>query len=909
MDFFRYWGKARKPDESANSDKTYHLLPYHCLDVAAVAHQWWLGSVNIRRSFSLQTGLSESLTQAWLLFFVALHDYGKYDLRFQLKAPDIWRQINPGLSQVETRISKRTVRDYWHGPGSVYWLYQDWKPRFLSDDDEFFLADDDNESWLAWLSWLAPVAGHHGSVAEESDKEKAEFAILPIQVGKELQQTLRDQRQQWLQALEALFLQPVGLSLDDDPPRLEDDTFLAGFCSVADWLGSASGNDGFAYDDQPTDNLQEWFTSRLPIAERMLGQSGVLGHHIRPEPDIRDLLPGFPPRQVQWLVDKLPLTNSLTLIEAATGSGKTEAALAYAWHLLDQGLADSIVFALPTQATANAMLTRMESAAPIIFAGSINAVLAHGRARFQQDFIDLQEAARPQTVQSDQEALVQCARWLSESKKRVFLGQLGICTIDQVLVSVLPVRHKFVRGFGIGRSVLIIDEVHAYDAYMYGLLQAVLEQQKTAGGSAILLSATLPEHQKRQLVATWGGLSGSLKQKTPVNAPYPLITHIKSQPQPQPQPQTFALDNADQQPPATTVAIDLRYLPELLPDDALLERMIEAALKGAQVCLICNLVDVAQDTLKRLQDKAGSRLTDDQLILFHSRFAYHDRQCKEQVVLELFGPEGKRQKGHILVSTQVFECSIDADMDWMITQLCPVDLLFQRWGRLHRHKRQRIPGFESPSTTVLLPREESYELHGLVYGDSRILWRTQQLLEKANGIVEFPGAYREWIEPVYQEDDAQEYRWGDEPEWVRQSHEKFAEFQLAQRATARQLIRAKFNDLNDSDTNVAGLTRDGEMNLTVIPVITNAEGQKCLLNGVVIDMLDDSERFEQISLNSLGVPASWYRGKSKGQLPDMDDDGLIWLDMDAAETGYQCRWDQTQYHYDPDTGFRRIKSE
>ena len=103
------------------------------------------------------------------------------------------------------------------------------------------------------------------------------------------------------------------------------------------------------------------------------------------------------------------------------------------------------------------------------------------RAKYQENFIDLKDACRPRTAQGDEEAWVQCGNWLAQSRKRVFLGQIGVCTVDQVLVSVLPVKHKFVRGFGIGRSMLIVDEVHAYDSYMYGLLEAVLEQQRLGG--------------------------------------------------------------------------------------------------------------------------------------------------------------------------------------------------------------------------------------------------------------------------------------------------------------------------------------------------------------------------------------------------------------------------------------------
>ena len=892
--YYKYWGKATQ------SDSSYHLLAYHCLDVAAVAKVWWQSSASIRRQFCEQTGLPENQTEAWLLFFIALHDLGKFDIRFQLKAETVWQQVNADADDFAPYFSRQQIKHYWHGPAGVYWLYKDWGDRFASEDsDEFFLFDD-NESWLSWFSWLAPVAGHHGSLASDSDKDDHRFDLVGEQVSDQGLVLLKKARQQYLEALATLFLKPAGLALDNDPPLLADGILLAGFCSVCDWLGSSSDKDCFEFDCQPAENLQLWFESRLPIAENQLLRAGITGYQSCNNPTVQSLLKAnFQPRQVQCLVEQLPHANSLTLIEASTGSGKTEAALAHAWQLLEQNLADSIVFALPTQATANAMLSRIEDAASVIFEGQVNAVLAHGRARFQQDFINLQQAANSQPAQGEQEARLQCARWLAESKKRVFLGQIGICTVDQVLVSVLPVRHKFVRGFGIGRGVLIIDEVHAYDAYMYGLLDAVLKQQRAAGGSAILLSATLPDYQKQQLMTAWAGKIVSSQFEDPVEAPYPLITSYAGNRQ-----QYYPLQ-PEQQPPTTAVNIELKTLPAMLPDEDLLEQMIQAAKKGAQVCLVCNLVDVAQQTLKQLQKKAKGRLNDDQLILFHSRFIFTDRQQKEKKVIGLFGPKGKRQQGRILVSTQVFECSIDADMDWMISQLCPVDLLFQRWGRLHRHKRSRPDGFEQPLCTVLVPPEtEDYELHGLIYGDSRTLWRTQQLLVKSCGVVEFPSAYRKWIEPVYTENNK-----GDEPGWVLKSHQDFEDHQLEQRSTARLLISSGINELNDTDSNVSAITRDGEMSLTLVPVIPGVGGKCCLLDGSVIDELDNSNRFEKISLNSLGVPASWNRGKSKGQLPDVDENGLIWLDMNSTKEGFRGQWGSTGYAYDPNIGLQRIREE
>ena len=905
MSIYRYWGKAKKDHDGEGAD--YHLLPYHCLDVAAVAKVWLRLSPSLLQKFSLQAGLPPEQTQAWVLFFVALHDLGKFDIRFQLKASHVCSRIYKDLYQQKGHLSGLDIKNYWHGPAGVYWLYQDWPDRFAGESDDDFLGlEDDNESWQAWLSWLGAVAGHHGSIAEDADRYKSEFVLQPWQINETLSLQLKQDRQEWLETLEQLFLKPADLSLQCDPPTLSDNTLLAGFCSISDWLASGA----FEYDEKPPKDLLLWFESRISTAKKVLCDAGICGSHVATGAGVQPLLnQNYQPRQIQCVIDKLPLANSLTLIEASTGSGKTEAALAHAWRLLEAGLADSIVFALPTQATANAMLARVEKAAPLIFAGGVNVVLAHGRARFQQQFIDLKEAVKPQTCQDENEAWVQCAQWLSESKKRVFLGQIGICTVDQVLVSVLPIRHKFVRGFGIGRSVLIIDEVHAYDAYMYGLLEAVLRQQQAAGGSAILLSATLPEHQKVALIKAWSPQAKIVLSEAPEKTPYPLVSSIAGTDY---LPLTL---NEKDVPQTTTVFCEIEPVSNMLPSDELLSKMIAAAKKGAQVALICNLVDVAQETMKAIRKLAEGKLTDDQLILFHSRYVFSDRQKKEVQVVELFGPKGSRQRGHILISTQVFECSIDADMDWMITQLCPVDLLFQRWGRLHRHSRARPEGYSQPLCTILVPEPgEDYELHSLIYGDSRILWRTQQLLEKAKGRVEFPDAYRTWIEPVYHKGD-----WGNEPEWVQKSHQDFEDQQLQQRSSARSLINANINNLKDSDANVATMTRDGEMNLTVIPIAINSTGQRCLLDGTVIDSLDDSSRSEKIGLNGLGVPRSWnYHSRShcsKNKLPDMDDDGYIWLEMQPIEqtldrvdqqAEWQGAWNGTTYRYSAAEGFRKM---
>ncbi len=901
--YYHYWGKAKSDKDTGET--SYHLLPYHCLDVAAVAVCWLKLCPNLLDRFSAITKLDHKQTQAWILFFIALHDYGKFDLRFQRKAKQAWQTVNPGLSKVPDQLNGKEIKEYHHGFAGLFWFYQDQKARFDTDQEDDYCFEE-NEEWEAWYSWLASVVGHHGIVPEDSEKENS--SEYQLRASDELAAAFRQSRLQWLQLLEQLFLIPAGLNLSDNPPKLETGkyqqssaTLLAGFCSVSDWLGSS---DAFDYHDQPCQSLQElqnWYRNRLAIAEQALINAGLTAHIQRYQSVQRLLEKNHQPRQVQCLVDELPDNPGLTLIEAATGSGKTEAALAYAWKLLGSGLADSIVFALPTQATANAMLSRLEKAAPILFQRQTNLVLAHGRSRYQQDFINLQQACRPQTVQQKEEAWVQCGQWLAQSRKRVFFGQIGVCTVDQVLVSVLPVKHKFVRGFGVGRSVLIIDEVHAYDSYMYGLLEAVLEQQRMAGGSAVLLSATLPFQQKQQLAKVWDCTLAESQRS------YPLITHCQSN-----KTDYFNLSPLpEQQPKKSAVGIELIKTEDLFPNQAVMKRMLDAVESGAQVCLVCNLVADAQALYQQCLDliEQSPEINNDQCLLFHSRYLFNHRQDKEKKVLDLFGakpnPGDARKRGHLLIATQVVEQSLDLDFDWLITQLCPVDLLFQRMGRLHRHQHnqaQRPENFQSPVCTILLPTEIDYDLHELIYGNSRVLWRTEQLLQQAvaehGAKIKFPTSYRDWIEKVYQDGC-----WPQEPESVQASYQAYEDDCFSSKMLAKQLITSSMQALSDNDSNVSALTRDGEMNLTVTPVYHNAAGQNCLLDGRLLDDLDESEKPEVLNLNSVAVPKSWG---NRGRLSEPDEDGVIWLSMQHQENNcFHATINEFIYHYHADSGLTR----
>ena len=881
--FSQYWGKTVRED---SKEASCHLLIWHSLDVAAVASSWWDCSPSIRSFFCRKSpSLDEAKVKAWILFFIALHDIGKFDTRFQCKSVETWRTLFPEAVKLSSLDYDR-CKGFDHGAGGLYWFIDDYQP-MLEEPDFNSFYEPEPHPYHSWIPWIEAVTGHHGYIRSwhelDNDRLRWPSFLSPL-----LADFDKQARREWIAALEALFLLPAGLSVNAEPPEISP--LLAGFCSIADWLGSWNSDDAFHFCAMPPatfDDLRDYFAARCKKdAVRVLKRSGLLAH-VQEYQGVQTLLSvGHQPRQLQVLVDALPLEPGVTLIEAPTGAGKTEIALAYAWRLIDASLADSIVLALPTQATANAMFERMAFLAGCLFPQP-NLILAHGNAKFNNDFQAIKQ--RGQNAQGNEEAWAQCCEWLALSNKRVFLGQIGVCTIDQVLISVLPVKHRFIRGLGIGRSVLIVDEIHAFDTYMNGLLDAVLQAQYKAGGSAILLSATLPEQQRHQLLNNYGRAVEANDNRS--RAPYPLINwrgnntarqwHLEDVPEHLPR--RFALK------------LEPIKLADLMPDESLIDRMLNAARTGAQVCLICNLVDVAQKVCQQLQQKSGP---DIDVILFHSRFTLLDRQIKEGNVLRYFGKNGDRSRGRILVSTQVVEQSLDVDFDWLITQHCPADLLFQRLGRLHRHERQSRPsGFTSPLTTVLLPDQANYGLHSKIYGNVRVLWRTQQHIEalKAQPLY-FPDAYRAWLDAIYSADVA------DEPGWVTTAMDEFELQELSKRSKARQMLEwAGRAPLNDSDEKIYAVTRDGEMSLSIVPYLQTGQGKQ-LLDGRIIEHLDEFTVREALALNRINVPHSW-----RATLDDpLDEHGLLWLKGKTADGRWLHERKGGTFIYTKESGMTKV---
>jgi CRISPR-associated endonuclease/helicase Cas3 len=265
------------------------------------------------------------------------------------------------------------------------------------------------------------------------------------------------------------------------------------------------------------------------------------------------------------------------------------------------------------------------------------------------------------------------------------------------------------------------------------------------GGSAILLSATLPQAMKEKLVDSYAMGLGRTAPAL-VEQSYPLVTQF-------PSPKA-----AHEFPLATRAAVARQVRVERLGDEGAVWRVIERGLAAGQaVCWIRNTVDAARESYAHATTLPVTNA--ERIHLFHSRFAMVDRQRVEADILRWFGKDSAPEDRHsrLLISTQVVEQSLDLDFDLMITDLAPVDLIIQRAGRLHRHQRgdrgAPVLYLHTPDPFGEIDERWLASQRGTeaVYRDPGMLWRSAAIVLQ-NGGFRMPDDARHLIESVYNPD-------------------------------------------------------------------------------------------------------------------------------------------------------------
>ena len=726
--FARYWGKADPAVVGAGLD--HHTVLGHSLDVAACAFILVEQNPVLRAQFSRSSGIDEKAVALTFASICALHDVGKLDTRFQRKAAIVADAIRP-----ESAATPRMPYD--HGTEGFRQI----------EHDDVVAAMVETRLGPAAMPLLRAVCGHHGTFPLEDEPSPSRSSIQPS-----LRREDETARRLFVDLILDFFAAQGATFPWPDAINGATVQRLGGLCAIADWVGS--NVEYFPYRPVPHD-LNEYWTDARKSGLRACENAGLL-RSSSSRRGFGELFPGYIPRDVQVLTESLPLNApALVIVEAEMGKGKTEAALSMAARYLGGGAVDGITIALPTMATSNAMFARVEEWVLRLFPNTqVQLALAHGRARREPRFQSLVDG-RVRELDSDApEASVMCARWLL-NRKRILLAQIGVGTIDQALQAALVVRHQFVRMFGLSRNVVIVDEVHAYDAYMEVLLEHLLAWLGALGVPVILLSATLPSERRAALSRAWAGdasdVSGDQDDLAAARArPYPLVSvTIQS---------TGSLATSNTvtlSPPVEEVrpsrALTLERATRDVADSVYVERiaqrLVSAARAGARVVWIRNTVREAQRAYRAVAASAGFT----EHLLFHARFRGCDRSGIEQAVLKRFGKDAPLG-GRVLVATQVVEQSLDLDFDELHTDLAPIDLLFQRAGRLHRHQRPRPAGFEQPRVVVHGPSDGDAE--ALRFGPSQYvydvgtLWIANRAL-RSRATLDLPGDIRPMIEESY----------------------------------------------------------------------------------------------------------------------------------------------------------------
>lgn len=657
--YYKYWGKA---DENGN----YHLLPYHCLDVAAVGRLLLNPEKVLCQRLAAQLEVDPVWLQQFFVFCLALHDIGKFARAFQ----GLQVTLSSDLVKSNPRMPYTERHD-----SLGFWL---WRKTLMSDLSNQY---PDHSSWLNQLEpWLEIVTGHHGVPPKKSGGRITNF----YQAEDELAAFLfaRDILDLFLSEFDASFLLNKSMK-----QRLKTISWqMAGLAVLADWLGS--NKEYFKYNSTPI-KLSEYFNDKaLPSGESAI-QAMRATSRIREFQGIDDLFSFIvQPTPLQKYAIEEPLNDKpqLFILEDVTGAGKTEAALVLTHRLLSEGLADGLYVALPTMATSNAMYERISKVYRRFYHedDSPSLVLAHGASKLskafresvflsqQGDDVSYEDGRSNETQELS--ATAYCNAWLADSRKKSLLANVGVGTLDQALLAVLPARHQSLRLLGLGRKVLLVDEVHAYDSYMQKLLNALLEIHARQGGSVILLSATLPETMRKELIAAF---HHGLDQDEPsiASSAYPLATHSPTK-------------NNIEHPIDTREEVKRTVqVVRLDSEQEVMSHIKNSVHQGQSVCWIRNTVKAARQSHRDLA--LVEWLDEDHLHLFHSRFAMIDRQRIESDTLNRFGEasDNKKRQGHVLIATQVVEQSLDLDFDVLVTDLAPVDLIIQRAGRLMRHTR------------------------------------------------------------------------------------------------------------------------------------------------------------------------------------------------------------------------------
>ena len=656
----------------------------HCLNVGCVAEAL----------ANLLPKPLQDLLPPGAVSLAALHDVGKITPGFQQQSDDWCRDAGHSLRAFEPNHALVTQC-------------------FLGN-----LVEDER-----WRGWAEAVGAHHGWYAPG----KRSFT--------------REGAQWWQDARQALLLElscpQLFGALPGAPPKDEAQKwFLAGLTAFADWIGSDA----------------EFFDASKEPARQLTAQRKKAREALR-KLDLRAddrLFPGLSfhdiwdchPYPFQRVVLDAVTAPGVYVIEAPMGSGKTEAALTAAYQLITRGLATGFYFALPTQTTSNRIRDRVARFLAKVSPMPPETHLIHGASWLSRG--TMPEWRKEYCEQRDEEVWLR-RRWFASARKAL-VARFGVGTVDQALLGIIAVKHFFVRQFALAGKVVILDEVHSYDAYTGGLLQLLVQRLRELRCTVIVLSATLTEGRRAAFFSR--AVPSESRPKD-----HAWVTGLSV---------TGEVCHTSGSPGVRAKTVGLRSAN--VPPETVAEECLKRAAAGQCVLWICNTVDAAIAARQLLTGLRQGTVRDGgpAIGLLHSRFPYFRRQQLEGKWLRRLGRgDDWRPEGCVLVSTQIVEQSVDIDADWMVTELAPTDMLLQRLGRMWRHddRVSQRGGLDGPGALILAPDLSACtSAEALVRAlgksarvyDPFVLARSWKLWQ-ARPSVRIPGDIRDLLEATYAE--------------------------------------------------------------------------------------------------------------------------------------------------------------
>ena len=757
------WGKTERVKDATYPRPT-HPLAHHCMDVAAVfARMLQLPTVRQRLETAADAPLTDRMCER-LCALAFLHDIGKLHPGFQAKG---WPE---GL---------------WHRPLCGH-LEEGWAFLYAACESPDHPFHDTMRQIGRWGSAVEPLIAamfaHHGRpVVPPSGITGTDWPHLPHYDWRAEACRMGEALHAWFPAAFASGAEPL-----PDHPRFHH--AVTGFAALADWVGSDRRFFDFVAPFDPAYPEKEQVHDTAARALAAIGFDPRAPER-RTTPDFPELTGFSAPNPAQAVVGAVDPQAPLVILEAETGSGKTEAALWRFTQLFAAGRVSGLYFAVPTRAAARQLHGRVDAALRRVFGpGAPEAAsrAVDGEREAVRLGMDTFEAvlAIPGMIRAgdhegrrlpdwnvlweDRSGPVP-ARWAAEHSTRFLAAPVAVGTVDQVMLAGLMVKHAHLRGSALSRSLLVVDEVHASDAYMTEILARLLDSHLASGGYAMLMSATLGSRAR----VRWIGETAADRSATRRPEPPPFDAASAT-----PYPAVWVRGESGPRRVAgvkRSKAVRIRSVPTMDPRETA-ALAISAAEQGARVLVVRNTVDFAVDTWRAVLNAGrGSLLLQVEGFpaLHHGRFAAEDRALLDAAVEAALSPlrdqprpapaalhqqaafgadssprsdpaavlagaedsardhaQGSAPRHHprigarrervscaegeaplrreggggcIVIGTQTLEQSLDIDADLLITDLCPMDVLLQRIGRLHRHALPRPRGHEDARAFVLLP--------------------------------------------------------------------------------------------------------------------------------------------------------------------------------------------------------------